>query len=382
MTAKTLWRFLVFGGRITGCGGTMAYLSPTYDYDVFVSYSHGDPKGAGGSPLKTWSHALIEALIADIRSLSPEFVNFDIWYDRELDPTLNLTPELRGKVKSAAVLMIMMSHWYLKSVWCHEEREWFEEQVEGHTSDGGRVFVIRVQFTEEGDWPDFLRDERGWASPGFRFHPPPEQPGDIVEPFGWPDLIERNEPFRRELAKLRTVLTRRLRHLKSSVDTGAVSKVDETEVTAERPSRIYLHTRPEHEHLRARIDRELHERNGCTIVSPPPVSAGGDAGLWVGERKARIAAARFCDALALLRPTADGAFVGDLLDVGVDERERIRLQRGAPLPCAVLDGSGAPLEVDTAGFRIERFDLGDPQWPMAFLDWVGRNRAALPAVSP
>jgi hypothetical protein len=43
----------------------MAYLSPHFDYDVFVSYSHGDPRGAGESPLKTWSHALIEALIAD-----------------------------------------------------------------------------------------------------------------------------------------------------------------------------------------------------------------------------------------------------------------------------------------------------------------------------
>lgn len=360
----------------------MAYLTPAFDYDVFVSYSHGDPKGAGGSPLKTWSHALIEALVADITSLSDEFDDLAVWYDLDLDPTLRLTSELRNKVKASAVLMILMSPRYLGSAWCQDERGWFEEQIEARSTDEGRVFVVRAVPTNEDAWPDFLRDERGHANPGFSFHAPPREEGDIVEPYGWPDLIERNEPFRRELAKLRTVLTRRLRQLKSNAEAGAARKVDEREAAAERPSRIYLHARPEHESLRAKIDRELHERNGCTIVAPPPVPAGGDASLWAGERKARIAAARFCDALALLRPTADEAFLGDLLDVGVDERERIRLRRGAPLPCAVLDGSGAPLDVDTAGFDIERFDLGDSQWPRAFLDWVGRNRAALPAVPP
>ena len=360
----------------------MAYLSPDFDFDVFVSYSHGDPRGAGNSPLKTWSHALIEALVADITSLSDEFDDLAVWYDRDLDPTLKLTSELRNKVKASAVLMILMSPRYLASAWCHDERGWFKEQIEARSTDEGRVFVVRAVPTDEDAWPDFLRDERGHANPGFRFHPPPKKEGDIVEPYGWPDLIERNEPFRRELGTLRTVLTRRLRQLKSKAGTGDATKVDESDARAERPSRIYLHARPEHEHLRAKIDRELRARNGCTIVAPPPAQVGDDAALWVGESKARIAAARFCDALALLRPTADEAFVGDLLDVGVDERERIRLQRGTPLPCAVLDGSGAPLNVDTSGFDIERFDLGDPQWPMAFLDWVDRNRAAFPAVSP
>ena len=71
-----------------------------------------------------------------------------------------------------------------------------------------------------------------------------------------------------------------------------------------------------------------------------------------------------------------GDFVGDLLDVGVDERERVRVARGAPLPCAVLDRSGAPLEVDAARFGIERFELGNPQWPAAFLAWIGRRAAS------
>jgi hypothetical protein len=99
------------------------------------------------------------------------------------------------------------------------------------------------------------------------------------------------------------------------------------------------------------------------------------------ESKARITAVRYCDALALLRPSADPAFVGDPLDVGVDERERVRVVRGAPLPCAVLDRSGAPMEVDVARFGIECFELGNPQWPAAFLTWIGRHRAASAADS-
>jgi TIR domain len=367
----------------------MAYLSPHFDYDIFVSYSHGDPGGAGESPLKTWSHALIEALIADISSLSDEFDALSVWYDRDLDPTLELTPALRRKVKAAAVLIILMSPRFLRSAWCGDERAWFQNQIEDRAGDGGRVFVVRVVPTDESVWPAFLRDERGHAIVGFRFHPPPRQPEDLVQhyglpdlmPYGWPDVTGRNAAFRGELATLRTALTRRLRELKSLFESRAAVTVPATQTT-ERPSRIYLHARPEHASLREAIDRELRGRGGCLIVAPPTAGNGSDPAAWINESKARIAAASCCDALALLRVNGDAAFLADFLDVGVDERERIRVARGAPLPCAVLDGSGAPLEADPATFGIERFDLSDPRWQMAFLTWISRNRPAPPAVLP
>ena len=273
--------------------------------------------------------------------------------------------------------MILMSPRYLKSTWCGDERTWFQEQIEDRAADEGRVFTVRAVPTDEGAWPDFLRDERGHAIVGFRFHSPPRQPGDIVEPFGWPDLINRNEPFRRELATLRTVLTRRLRELKKRVARRATAPP--VSAIPERQPCIYLHARPEHAELRAEIDSVLRKHGECIIVLPS--ACNGDPVGWMEESKARITAVRYCDALALLRPSADPAFVGDLLDVGVDERERVRVARGAPLPCAVLDRSGAPLEVDVARFGIERFELGNPQWPAAFLAWIGRHRAASAANS-
>src|SRR4051794_32873629 len=42
----------------------MAFLSPHFDPDVFLSYSHGDPHGRGQSPLKDWTHKLVQRLEA------------------------------------------------------------------------------------------------------------------------------------------------------------------------------------------------------------------------------------------------------------------------------------------------------------------------------
>jgi hypothetical protein len=47
----------------------MAYLSPHFEYDAFVSYSHGDRRGGFDNPLKAWTLALIQKLETDIRSV-------------------------------------------------------------------------------------------------------------------------------------------------------------------------------------------------------------------------------------------------------------------------------------------------------------------------
>ena len=78
-------------------------------------------------------------------------------------------------------------------------------------------------------------------------------------------------------------------------------------------------------------------------------------------------AARRCEALTLLRVADGGRFIGDLLDIGVDERERIEAARGAPMPCAVFDKTGEALPIDVARYGIERFDV-------RLTDWHGRFR--------
>ena len=104
-------------------------------------------------------------------------------------------------------------------------------------------------------------------------------------------------------------------------------------------------------------------------------SAAGRPPSWQRDAKARMEAAKRCEALALLRVDDGERFVGDLLDIGVDERKRIAAARGAPLPCAVLDKTGESLPIDVAPFGIERFDVNRTDWRGAFRAWLDARAA-------
>ncbi len=131
----------------------MAYLEPHFENDVFVSYSQGDPAGVGDSPLKRWTEDLINKLRADILSVDTEFDQLRLWIDAQIDPTAPLTAELRQKVQSSGILIIVMSPRYLNSRWCKDELDWFREQVRERSSDQGRVFVVRVLPTKRAPGP-------------------------------------------------------------------------------------------------------------------------------------------------------------------------------------------------------------------------------------
>ena len=87
----------------------------------------------GRAPLRDWTQALIRKLKDQLRSLETEFNDLHIWMDPEIDPTANLTDELRKKANASGVLMIVMSKRYLNSSWCRDELEWFREQIRGPT---------------------------------------------------------------------------------------------------------------------------------------------------------------------------------------------------------------------------------------------------------
>jgi TIR domain len=141
----------------------MSYLTPHFDPDVFVSYSHGDPRDPD-SPLKRWMQTLVRRLESQIRSLHGEFDELNLWIDRQLDPTAFLTEELSRKVSRSGVLMIVMSERYLMSDWCKDELDWFKEQVEDRAIAGGRVFIIRAQETETNRWPAFCETSEATQS--------------------------------------------------------------------------------------------------------------------------------------------------------------------------------------------------------------------------
>jgi hypothetical protein len=356
----------------------MAYLTPHFDPDVFVSYSHGNPIG-GRAPLRDWTHALILRLNDGLRALRAEFDYLDMWMDPEIDPTAHLTDVLRGKVSACGVLMIIMSERYLNSKWCKEEREWFEEQVKERPGTDGRVFVIRAQETDTKLWPDFLRDERGHAITGFSFYDP-----DSGDPWGF-QLREPNDEFFKELGRVRLWLTKRLRELRERAAKDAKAKAAAAAplTAGQRPvvsRRIYLHAPPECEAARAEIGLTLKSDGFIPIA--PPAAAGAGLADWQREARDRMEAARRCEALALLRVADGERFIGDLLDIGVDERERIAGARGAPLPCAVLDKTGESMPIDVTTFGIERFDVNETDWHGRFRSWLDAARLSSAGAAP
>ncbi|HVU43752.1 MAG: toll/interleukin-1 receptor domain-containing protein [Xanthobacteraceae bacterium] len=347
----------------------MAFLLPHYEYDVFVSYSHGRREASGGTPLRDWTLELINKLTTDIPTVDPEFDALNVWVDKQLDPTVHLTPELRAKVTQSAVLMVVMSPLYLVSSWCKDELEWFKHQVQDRMRDQGRVFVIRAVDSDEGRWPDFLRDERGHALPGFCFHG-----ADDPMPYRYRDSREHNEAYVRELGRLRGALMKRLRELQANRQRSEQRTADRAAAPAGGPKTIYLHAGVEDVPVRDEV-RKILVQDG--IVPLTPVSdTSRDLADLTRESRVRIEMAKRCDALALLRGDSDERFIGDLIDIGFHERDRMQIARGAPLPCAVLDRSGGrSLPIDVAGHEIERFDLGGGNWRGEFLSWLDRSRA-------
>jgi hypothetical protein len=338
----------------------MAFLAPYFDYDVFVSYSHGDPLGLHDSPLRDWTIRLVQDLEADVRAVDPEFDKLGIWYDAHIDPTNHLTPELREKVQSAAILLVVMSPRYLSSAWCRDELDWFREQVVDRSRDQGRVFVIRALPTDDEKWPDFLHDERGHSPTGFQFYDAKSR-----MPYRWRGIDETPREFVEQLWRLQTTLTQRLRQLLDRTREKATPPIEKA--IANR--RVYIQARPEDGKLREELSGKLTAQ-GLTPLAAAAGTGGASLTDWTLESRLRIEAVKRCRALALVRPNNDEAFIGDLFEIGVDERERIQAGRGADLPCALLDASGRPMPIDVASLGIQSFDVSQPNWPGAFQSWL------------
>jgi TIR domain len=351
----------------------VAYLSPDFDFDVFMSYSHGHVPGVKNPQLRRWSQAMIDSLKANIGSLFTEFDKLTIWDDRSLDPTAAITNELRKTVQRSCLLLIVMSPRYLSSAWCTDEVAWFEHEFAERRKGVGRIFIVRAVSTDPNKWPNCLKDERGHTDLGFRFHP--ETDKENVAPYGWPDLVEQNENFYSSLATLTTTLAGRLQEIKKSL--ARQTELVTTKIAAgavRRPPRLYLHARPEHDALRLSVANDLRAV-GCKVVTSVAAATGGSLADWAAESRARIEALQHCDALTLLRVSADHGFGDELCDIASDERERINVERNAPLPCAVLDASQAPFPMADFARRkgIELFDLSEPAWQASFKAWANKS---------
>jgi hypothetical protein len=153
------------GGGRAGGKRWMAYL-PGYRHDVFVSY-------AWAPRLARWAQKLRDELSEDLNyklGAKDPSDGISIWMDLELLGNKPLTPQIQEAVENSAILLIVMSRFYLESVWCGEEVGWFEAIARRRSASTSRIFVVRAESTEAHDWPNALKDKAGEPLRGYRFH--------------------------------------------------------------------------------------------------------------------------------------------------------------------------------------------------------------------
>lgn len=128
-----------------------------FTHDVFISYAQIDNQPLSGAE-QGWVTTLksnLERLLA-IRLGSREV---SLWTDHNLAGNAPLTPEILGKLRETATLLVVLSRGYLNSEWCRREREAFLRERSGADS---RLFVVELDRIEQNERPPELCDLLGY----------------------------------------------------------------------------------------------------------------------------------------------------------------------------------------------------------------------------
>lgn len=340
----------------------MSFLGSPFDHDLFVSYAHGP-----GGNLRHWSHCLVEQLERDILDLEVEFDELRIFLDKDLDPAKALTEQLRGKVQASGLLLVIMSNRYLQSAWCKDELEWFENELKACQDGGGVVLVVRAQPTDHDAWPACLKDERGHVVLGFPFHPDNRNGEGLIHPYGWPEPLPSDRPYYQELARLSTIVIKRLREIKERRELEASSQRPSVQISIQGEPKIYLQAAGDRESDWQRT-KEIMETAGCKVLPEALPSIGGDLKAIQTARKQRIRLLND-DAHALCLLGSHGA---DGLHREIDTiiSDRIALEAiGKQVPFALLHQGDDSLAL-AKEFGIDAIDAAGDDWLIRFQGWL------------
>ena len=181
----------------------MAYLHG-YEHDAFISYAHG-PKfnlfnsDDDGDLLSQWSRTLVqdlgEQVAVKLGTKEPDRT-LSLWMDPNLRGNEPLSDTLKKAIEGSALLVVIMSPYYLASSWCGKEVEWFAA-VPGYLQR--RIFVVHAWWTDRMKWPLALKDHDGESGLGYSFVPREEEGAD---PFGYPCSSEKERKYLDAVARL------------------------------------------------------------------------------------------------------------------------------------------------------------------------------------
>jgi len=242
---------------------------PGFAHDIFVSYAHGPPmSGRRVDLMSDWTHSFVDDLQSQLDVLlgtKDQKRRVSIFIDRALDGNRPLSEGLTAKAKQSALLLVVMSHYYLDSPWCRDELKWFSDQA----GSNDKVFVVKAFNTAAERWPPALKPD-GHPLPGFTFYST-EDPDELGKTLGWPKPDKTEKAYWDALWKLANAIATQLKRLEySAAKTSASAGAQRSSETV--PPRVgrtlflgYMHDSL-HElrsDLRARLDKA-----GFKIVPP------------------------------------------------------------------------------------------------------------------
>jgi hypothetical protein len=242
---------------------------PGFAHDIFVSYAHGPPQsGRRVDLMSDWTHSFVDDLQSQLDVLlgtKDQKRRVSIFIDRALDGNRPLSESLTAKAKQSALLLVVMSHYYLDSPWCRDELKWFSDQA----GSNDKVFVVKAFNTAAELWPPALKPD-GHPLPGFTFYTT-EDPDELGKTLGWPKPDKTEKAYWDALWKLANAIATQLKRLEYSAGKTSASAAAQgkAEIVPARVGRTlvlgYMHDSLQElrSDLRARLDK-----TGFKIVPP------------------------------------------------------------------------------------------------------------------
>lgn len=340
-----------------------------YPTDVFVSYSHGAFSGQSNTRLKAWSQQFAadlreELVTAGLDGLSL-FLDASDRQDESVDRTANLSTNLKVSVEGAGVLAALLSRPYLHSRWCTQEREWwFARNHPDRLGAGGRLFPCHVLPTEENDRPDPLRGPLGYL-----FYDK-DKPSEQARPYTWGGTTADRDPYLSALLKLSGDIAQRLREIRKILDDRRTEWEQQQKAQAPGGQILYLYGRAESASDWAGACERLQQQ--AFVVNPEgPEPLTENGGLHPDSRSQLTAS----DGLLILGTSNGRALDSDMVVVGRRYRHLAIAERKAPLPCAIFDTVGPPLQQErrirnATSLGISWIDGTRADWPQRLAGWL------------
>jgi hypothetical protein len=209
----------------------MGYVHPDKP-DIFLSYAHVDDEPDAAFPDRPgWVTTLVRCLEQHLTRKLGRVDAYDLWRDAQLAGHLSVTAEIMGRIRSAAVLLLVLSPGYLKSEWCRAELAAFHEEIRRRKAARRRVFIVefgRVNLEERPSELADIKAHRFWVlDPDTR----------IPETLGYPIVREQDQEYHKRLNDLCFKLVRELEVLRQCESTEHAS--DATRGRATRAT-VYL----------------------------------------------------------------------------------------------------------------------------------------------